>query len=327
MAIEVYYFSGTGNSLFVAQELKKRLPECSLIPIVHVLRSRRESKRTADVLGIVFPIYATTYPDEVRQLIELLDFDANTYVFAVSSRKCRPRVFSGIGELLARKGGRLSAARSVSMPQNYIPVFTVETQQDVERQDEALGPTLDELAQAVLDRHISIEEAKKLPIPVAIMYSLVRLSSFLNRKTRYFSLENRFYSDDRCTGCGLCERICLAERIRLEGGRPVWDARIPCRLCLACIHYCPAEAIQIKGTKTEKSGRYHHPGITAQDIAAPEVTRSCPAIAYSVPPDRTRGARESRGRPGLPHLAVRRGCRCCRTASASDGGTSCPPPR
>ena len=33
MTIEIYYFSGTGNSLFIAQELKKRLPECSLVPI------------------------------------------------------------------------------------------------------------------------------------------------------------------------------------------------------------------------------------------------------------------------------------------------------
>ena len=266
MPIEIYYFSGTGNSLFIAKELKKRLPDCSLVPVLHVLRNGR-IETVADVIGIVFPIYATTYPDEIRQFIQLLDCNKDTYVFAVSSRKCRPRVFTALGEKLARKGGTLSAARSISMPQNYIPVFTVETQEDIKRQDEELFQTLDEFAQTILDRRISIEQAQKLPVHVAVLYSLVRFSSFLNRKTRYFNLENRLYADDKCIGCGLCEKICLAERIRLDDGRPVWDAHIPCRLCLACVHFCPAESIQIKGTKTEKTGRYHHTGITAEDIA------------------------------------------------------------
>ena len=219
------------------------------------------------VIGIVFPIYATTYPDEVKQFIELLDYNKDAYVFAVSSRKCRTRVFTALGKMLARKGGTLSAARSISMPQNYIPVFTVETQEDMKRQDDELMQALDVFAQAVLDRKISIEQAKKLPALSAVLYTFVRFFSFLNKKTRYFNLGNRFYADDKCTGCGLCEKVCLAERIRLDGGRPVWNEHIQCRLCLACIHYCPAKAIQIKGTKTEISGRYHHAGITAEDIA------------------------------------------------------------
>ena len=267
MSIEIYYFSGTGNSLFMARELKKRIPDCKLVPIVHVLRNGA-IKSDADIIGIVFPIYATTYPDEIRQFIEMLDFNKDAYIFAVSSRKCRPRVFTALGEMLARKGGTLSAARSISMPQNYIPVFTVESQEDIKRQDDELFKILDEFSKTILDRQISIEQAKKLPAHVAVLYSLVRFSSFLNRKTRYFNLENRFYADDKCIGCGLCEKICLAERIRLDDNeRPVWDEKIPCRLCLACVHFCPAEAIQIKGTKTEKTGRYHHMGITAEDIA------------------------------------------------------------
>jgi len=266
MPTEIYYFSGTGNTLLIAQELKKRLPDCSLIPIVHALKSGK-IKTAADTIGIVFPIYATTYPDEIKQFIELLDCNKDAYVFAVSSRKCRPRVFSALGEQLAKKGGTLSAARSISMPQNYIPVFKMESPEDIKRQDEAMTQTLDVFAQDILNKKPSIEQAPKLAAPVAILYSIVRFSAFLNRKTRYFNLANRFYSTNKCTGCGLCEKVCLSERIQLDGGRPAWNANIPCRHCLACIHYCPAEAIQIKGAKTETSGRYHHPGITAEDIA------------------------------------------------------------
>jgi len=39
MSTEIYYFSGTGNSLFIARELQRRLPGSELIPIVSLLDS------------------------------------------------------------------------------------------------------------------------------------------------------------------------------------------------------------------------------------------------------------------------------------------------
>lgn len=37
MSTEIYYFSGTGNSFYVASELQKRLPDARLMPIVGFL--------------------------------------------------------------------------------------------------------------------------------------------------------------------------------------------------------------------------------------------------------------------------------------------------
>jgi hypothetical protein len=34
VSTEIYYFSGTGNSLHVARELQKRLPDAELVPIL-----------------------------------------------------------------------------------------------------------------------------------------------------------------------------------------------------------------------------------------------------------------------------------------------------
>lgn len=38
MSPEIYYFSGTGNSLHVAKELQKRIPQTKLISIVSLLK-------------------------------------------------------------------------------------------------------------------------------------------------------------------------------------------------------------------------------------------------------------------------------------------------
>ncbi len=53
MSTEIYYFSGTGNSLFVARELQHRIPGAKLIPIISLLNSDA-IKTTAETVGIVF---------------------------------------------------------------------------------------------------------------------------------------------------------------------------------------------------------------------------------------------------------------------------------
>jgi MinD superfamily P-loop ATPase len=73
--------------------------------------------------------------------------------------------------------------------------------------------------------------------------------------------DRKFTVDNRCTSCGTCVKVCPVENIRLEEGRPVWLHH--CEQCMACIQLCPTEAIQA-GKKTEKRGRYHHPGVTIE---------------------------------------------------------------
>ena len=51
MAAEIYYFSGTGNTLHIARELQKRLPGSVLVPIVRALKGGT-IKTGADMVGI-----------------------------------------------------------------------------------------------------------------------------------------------------------------------------------------------------------------------------------------------------------------------------------
>lgn len=67
----------------------------------------------------------------------------------------------------------------------------------------------------------------------------------------------KFYTTDACIGCGLCERLCPCEAIKLESGRPKW-VEDQCVLCLACLNRCPKAAIQY-GKKTIRRNRYQNP--------------------------------------------------------------------
>ena len=264
MSIELYYFSGTGNSLHVARELKRRLPETTLVPIISALK-KDQIKTEADIVGIVFPIHAFTFPQVVKAFLQKVDLGSASYVFALSTRFCAEKVFSDINKILAKKSKALDASFAIETPQNYIPVFSVPTSEDIARIEAILQKELDEIKVVIANKEPHLENTGLTLAIVA--HTLFRFGTFMFHKTGYFGLEKAFYADDKCTGCGTCERICLADKIRLTNGKPEWRTGVDCLFCFACIGFCPVQAIQAKRKRTTKKGRYHNPNITAKDIA------------------------------------------------------------
>ena len=59
--MELYYFSGTGNSLFISRELENRIPEVRLIPVLSVLNNKK-IKSESNSVGFIFPIHALSIP-------------------------------------------------------------------------------------------------------------------------------------------------------------------------------------------------------------------------------------------------------------------------
>jgi NAD-dependent dihydropyrimidine dehydrogenase PreA subunit len=135
---------------------------------------------------------------------------------------------------------------------------------------------LDSIQRIIVDQEISREEdvgdvapprflVPFLPIIDAVSPLLVSLGKLVETSFD-------FYYDEKCTGCGVCEKVCLSEKVRVVDGRPVWQEAVKCHGCFACLNYCPEESIQVKSSwylksYTDQNGRYHHPEITANDIA------------------------------------------------------------
>ena len=107
--------------------------------------------------------------------------------------------------------------------------------------------------------------------------NLLMPKSFNYHSHRYmYQRKIVFYSDSKCNSCGLCEKICLSEKIKLVNGKPNWLNEVKCFGCFACINYCPQNAIKIKSqfqfkSYTDANGRYHHPEVTYKDIAQQKV--------------------------------------------------------
>jgi ferredoxin/flavodoxin len=259
----VFYFSGTGNSLFVAKSIADRIGERP----VSIVQTERDAKASGaerliaeledgERVGMVFPVYAWGPPPPVLaflERLELTNFNGN-YVYAVvTSGKNTGNTLEIVAKHLAGRGYPMSSGFHVVMPNNYMiagDVYPKEKEQRILREaDDALPG----IAASISRREKGIFSAEKGAFPWFL--SSVIHPAFLSNQHPARS----FYATDACNGCGLCARVCTCDNIRVDQ-RPVWGDH--CTQCLACINYCPVRAIEY-GRSTVGKGRYRHPDFPA----------------------------------------------------------------
>ncbi|MCK5773172.1 MAG: flavodoxin family protein, partial [Thermoplasmata archaeon] len=70
---KLYYFTGTGNSLWVAKQLAKQLSNFSIEPIANLLSDNKKIENPdSDMIGLVFPVYIFGPPLIVNRFINKL---------------------------------------------------------------------------------------------------------------------------------------------------------------------------------------------------------------------------------------------------------------
>ncbi|MCC0682910.1 EFR1 family ferrodoxin [Clostridioides sp. ZZV15-6383] len=79
----------------------------------------------------------------------------------------------------------------------------------------------------------------------------------------YPNQDSHFSIDDIFIECGICSKVCPVDNINIEEGRPRFLHN--CEHCLACVHWCPKQAIQWKDV-TKNRKRYHNPNVKLEDM-------------------------------------------------------------
>lgn len=279
MATQVYYFTGTGNSLFAARELAKRLPDASLVPLVAANREPAP-RTTADTIGFVFPVHALTIPIVVRRFIRKLDPQGASYFFAVATRDGTLfRGFEAIDRLLRRKRRRLDAGFILRMGNNESrhANYHIPTPEEIRQMEDTVLAALDRAAPLIERReaHRVADTTRTIELPHGPVRNFLIEKSVLGGMAlaEHIGGVQYFYADEKCTGCGICAKICPSGKVTMADKRPVWRRETLCYMCFACLNYCPPTSVQIRdipGVKsyTTTNGRYPHPYAGVNDIAA-----------------------------------------------------------
>jgi len=255
MKTDIYYFSGTGNSLFVARKISGGIEGSELISIPNIIN--RKGEITGAVIGIVCPIYMYNMPHLVADFIRKIE-NAD-YIFLV---------FAGAGDLgggidetykiFESKNLALSSLFNLRMPSNYTPygVYSPEKQNNIFA---GIDKKVDKIVDTVKKRGRVIDSANTSLFKTHIFPGLLYRLGY----SRINIMDKSFVTDDNCNGCSICQKVCPVNNITMKDDKPVWNNQ--CQQCYACLQWCPEKSIQV-GKKTVGIGRYHNPSVTVKDI-------------------------------------------------------------
>ena len=260
----IYYFSGTGNSYFLAKEFAKNFKDAVLISIAHLDRGE-DVILDADVTGIFFPVYCGGVPSIVHKFLKRLELpeegQKDRFIYAVCTSSGVPgAALPVVEDILAERSIDVKACFHIRMPSNYYPLAGAmpEKQQNqiFQRAKRALR-----IAAVMVKKRKKTHPLRIFPIDTFVKFIAGRAIATLAGSDKGFKL------NDKCTGCELCARICPASNISLdEAGHPSWHHH--CEQCMACLQWCPADAIEY-GKINPARKKYHHPLVTAQELAKP----------------------------------------------------------
>ena len=247
----IFYYSGCGNSRFIAKSIADSLGE-TLIFIPEAQREGRFEYTLADdeMIGFVYPIYSWRPPHLVEEFVNDLKINGKpSYVWtAVTCGDNVGETENIFRKELKDKGLDLQAAFCFRMPNTYVnfmgmSVDKPEVEEDKIAKDKEKLPKVIEMI------------AAKKPFSDMIKGGLPRFKSNVIGSGFYkWASDKPFFSTDECISCGMCVKVCPMQNITLENGRPVWHGN--CNTCDACYHHCPKHAIQY-GKTTRGKGQYY----------------------------------------------------------------------
>ncbi|MBN2159183.1 MAG: EFR1 family ferrodoxin [Spirochaetes bacterium] len=252
----IYYYTGTGNSLWTARLAAVELGNADVRPMAGTADKPAEQK--CDAVGLVFPVHIWGVPSLVLRFIEELQKDPSRYYFAFAVNAGQvSRTLMQLRDIMKTHGLRLSAGYDIVLPSNYIPWGGPGP---AEKREKLNREAREKIKHAC--GRISKKEAG--PIEKGPLWQRVIFTALYKRTFSMVpKMDGGFWVDEKCNGCAVCEKVCPVGNIAMESDKPVWNHR--CEQCLACIQWCPQEAIQY-GKKTPAYERYHHPEVKVSDI-------------------------------------------------------------
>ena len=244
----VLYFTGTGNSRYIAERIAEALGDQLLSMNDRIKAGDYSPVETDERLVIVTPTYAWRIPHIVRDWLAETDFPCGAQAWFVMT--CGSEIGNADKynrALCKEKQLTYMGTAQIIMPENYIAMFNAPQTEEARQIVAKSEPDIDRVASAIAanqaftpPRNNFYDRFMSGPVN-PIFYS-------------FFVKANAFTAGNACTGCGQCAKLCPTNNITIQNGKPVWGS--DCTHCMACICRCPVEAIQY-GKKSLGKPRYH----------------------------------------------------------------------
>lgn len=252
----LYYYTGTGNSLWIARTLAQELGHTELVSITDAQNTKRLIK--APVIGLIFPVHIWGVPRRFLDFLDLMKDLSPDYLFAIANNAGQvSNTLVQLQKVLQAKGLALSGGWSVVMPSNYIPWGGPGSAEQQNQRFQNARLKLSVIAEQV-------RKKIKQPVEKGPLWQRIIFSGIYKWSLPYVpKMDKNFWINEHCNQCQICIHICPSNNIDLKDNDFSWHNQ--CEQCLACIQWCPQKALEY-GKNTGRYSRYHHPEVKLKDL-------------------------------------------------------------
>jgi ferredoxin len=235
--IDIYYFSGTGNTFLAAQEIKNAfLDNACKVKMNCMERSNPTEIDLNHTIGIgMTTAYFSTY-HFVWDFINKLPNTNGTEIF----------LFTTMGGF---SGGLLLPVKKTLLSKGYTPIGACEfvmpsnlnkktvSQSELNEKSEKMKLKAKSFVAQLIDNKAKWSYN---PILSFIFYSLYKLADPPKRFRNMYKIS---VDTSKCIQCNVCYTSCPADNIRMYEYPRFEDN---CQMCMRCFSYCPVSAISFK---------------------------------------------------------------------------------
>ncbi len=238
--ISIYVFSGTGNTLTVANKLAEIFDKNSYNAKVFRMEAvEPQNLNLSSTIGIGFTIaFWNTYPF-VRKWLDNLPDGKGTEIFlfaTMGDSSCG--MIHHIAKILEKKNYKILDADSFLMPNNFLLVQGDKANEEKRNKNLLKVEAFANDIMTDYEYKPKINFFTKLAFKITSYITLKLWNTKVAKKIMKFKLNK-----EKCVKCGVCAKLCPVENIEMQEYPQFKDK---CLFCLRCVSYCPQAALSNK---------------------------------------------------------------------------------
>lgn len=245
--VAIVYFSGTGNTAFVARAFAQAFEERGME--VDLLSIDEHDGLDADYRRYIFgcPTHAEAFPNYFSAWVARAapivdDVPCGVFTSLGARRSAAPGL---LAQTLRERGYRVEMQAFFTMPDNFymvLPWIAPAPEGHAEAR-ERVRTKAERVVQDWLQGHPPYERAWKLRVKVGAFFYRFCNDHLRPRVVRGYTVDK-----EECILCGTCEQVCPTGSVTLVDDEVVIDPDT-CILCQRCMMRCPTNAFRWQGKR------------------------------------------------------------------------------